>query len=141
MNRIFVDTSFIVALINERDEYHRQASRLADQYEEYPFIITDAVLLEVGNSLARTYKQEASETIEEFLASESEEIKIVHLTPDLFMRGVTMYKSHEDKTWGLVDCISFIVMREAGIHRALTLDRHFEQAGFEILMKPDSASS
>lgn len=66
-NKIFVDTLFVVALINQRDQYHQQASELADRLQNYPLLTTDAVLLEIGNALARNYKNEAVEIIEEFL--------------------------------------------------------------------------
>jgi hypothetical protein len=33
------------------------------------------------------------------------------------------------------NCISFIVMREAGVNQALTFDQHFVQAGFQALMR------
>lgn len=52
---IFIDTSFIIALINERDQYHSQAVDLADHYIDQAIVITDAILLEIGNSLARKY--------------------------------------------------------------------------------------
>ena len=105
-NRIFIDTLFVIALINRRDQYHQQALDLAEQFEGHPLLVTDAVLLEIGNALARSYKQEAIEIIEQFLAAE--EVEVVHLTPRLFAQGFTLYKSHQDKAWGLVDCISFI---------------------------------
>jgi hypothetical protein len=38
----------------------------------------------------------------------------------------------------MVDCISFVVMRQAGITSALTFDRHFEQAGFHPLMRDNT---
>jgi len=38
-----------------------------------------------------------------------------------------------DKEWGLVDCLSFVIMRERGITEALTPDRHFTRAGFKAL--------
>ena len=38
-----------------------------------------------------------------------------------------------DKHFSLTDCTSFVVMRELGLRRALTTDRHFSQAGFEAL--------
>jgi len=132
-NRIFIDTLFVIALINRRDQYHQQALDLAEQFEGHPLLVTDAVLLEIGNALARSYKQEAIETIEQFLTAE--EVDVVHLTPRLFAQGFTLYKSHQDKAWGVVDCISFIVMREAGVNRALTFDQHFVQAGFQALMR------
>ena len=130
-NRIFVDTVFVIALINQRDQYHQQASELADRFEGYPLLTTDAVLLEIGNALARGYKQEAIEVIEQFLASDEVEIK--RLTPYLFEQAFELYKQHRDKDWSLVDCISFVTMREAGMSQALTFDRHFVQAGFEVL--------
>jgi len=33
-----------------------------------------------------------------------------------------------------VDCISFVVMCEAGAHQALTFDQYCVQAGFQALM-------
>jgi uncharacterized protein len=131
-NRIFIDTLFVIALINRRDQYHQQALDLSEQFEGHPLLVTDAVLLEIGNALARSYKQEAVEIIARFLAAE--EVDVVHLTPDLFAQGFALYRSHQDKAWELVDCISFVAMREAGLHQALTFDQHFVQAGFQALM-------
>lgn len=133
VNKIFVDTLFVVALINQRDQYHQLASELADSLETHPLITTDAVLLEIGNALARNYKDEAVEIIEHFLASD--EVEIVRLTPELFAEAFALYKTHQDKTWGLVDCISFVVMKQAGVTQALTFDQHFVQAGFQALMR------
>jgi predicted nucleic acid-binding protein len=132
-NQIFIDTLFVIALINRRDQYHHQALDLAEQLEGHPLLVTDAVLLEIGNALARRYKQEAVAILEQFVAAE--EVEVVHLTPRLFAQGLALYKSHQDKAWGLVDCISFIVMREAGVTQALTFDQHFVQAGLQALMR------
>ncbi len=42
------------------------------------------------------------------------------------------YKGHPDKAWGLVDCFSFVVMKEGRLKVALCFDKHFRQAGFEV---------
>ena len=94
-------------------------------------ITTDAVLLEIGNALARSFKQEAIVIIEQFLTAD--EVKIVHLTPELFTKSFALYRQYQDKTWSLVDCISIVVMREADISQVLSFDRHFIQAGFTVL--------
>jgi predicted nucleic acid-binding protein len=128
---IFIDTSFIIALINERDQYHTQALDLSDLYIDQALAITDAVLLEIANSLARRYKNEAIEVIEQFL--NSEDVEVIRLTPAIFDRAFELYKTRPDKEWGLVDCVSFIVMQDRHIQEVLTFDQHFAQAGFLIL--------
>ena len=128
---IFIDTSFIIALINERDQYHTQALYLSDRYIDQAVVITDAVLLEIANSLARRYKNEAIEVIEQFL--DSEDVEVIRLTPEIFDRAFELYKTRPDKEWGLVDCVSFIVMQDLHIQEVLTFDQHFAQAGFQIL--------
>jgi predicted nucleic acid-binding protein len=128
---IFVDTSYVIALMNVRDQFHLQAVELANRFAGEPLITTDAVLLEIGNALARNFKLEAAAIIEQFLAAD--EVTIVHLTPELFTKGFALYRQYQDKTWSLVDCISIVVMREASISRVLGFDSHFVQAGFTVL--------
>lgn len=130
----FIDTQFVVALVNERDQFHERATKFARQYVGQPLLTTDAVLLEIGNALARNFRQEAVGIIERFLSSEN--ITIVRLTPELFDEGFILFKSYADKHWGLVDCVSFIAMRQARIQDALTVDHHLVQAGFNALLLP-----
>ena len=59
---------------------------------------------------------------------------MVHLSPELFEEAFDLYKNYLDKDWGMVDCVSFVVMRKHGAEAALTFDRHFVQAGFQALM-------
>lgn len=40
-----------------------------------------------------------------------------------------------DKEWGLVDCASIHVAKNMGIKDIFSTDHHFEQAGFQILLK------
>ena len=42
----FLDTSFIIALINERDQYHQTANDLANYYDDSFLVTSDAILLE-----------------------------------------------------------------------------------------------
>lgn len=128
-----MDTLFIVALINKRDQYHQKALELAQKFENHPLIITDAIFLEVGNALSSLYKQESAELIETFIASD--EVEVIRLNPDLFEKALMLYKQYQDKSWGLVDCVSFVVMQENQVTQALTFDQHFVQAGFQALMR------
>jgi len=128
----FIDTSFVVALINQRDQYHVQAVELASQFDKRSLVTTDAVLLEIGNALARNFKEASIQIIEYFLTSD--EVEIIPLNTQLFARAFELYRSHLDKSWGLIDCVSFVVMRDFGLNESLTADKHFEQAGFAVLL-------
>ncbi|HZH89310.1 MAG TPA: PIN domain-containing protein [Pyrinomonadaceae bacterium] len=131
MTEVFVDTSFVIALVNHKDQFHAQAAAMADLYDGRELVTTEAVLLEIGNGLARNFKAEAIEIIENFISAD--EVRIVPLDAELFQKSLILYKSHQDKAWGLVDCSSFIVMRELGIVDVLTVDHDFKQAGFNML--------
>ena len=130
---IFLDTLFVVGLVNRRDQYHRKAIELSERFESSPFLTTDVVLLEIGNALAKGYKQESIEIIKEFLPSADTEI--IHLNPKLFQQAFKLYQTRNDKEWGFIDCVSFVVMKEKGILQALTFDKHFAQTGFQVLMR------
>jgi hypothetical protein len=135
ISQAFLDTGFVIVLINERDQYHQQALDLADIYEQYLLVITDAVFLEIANALSRNYKQEAIQVIEELNSSEN--VEVVRLTPEFFERTFDLYKKRQDKSWGLVDCLSFIIMQNQNINFALSFDQHFIQAGFQLLTFPN----
>ncbi len=63
-----------------------------------------------------------------------ERIELISMTPTLLESGWKLYSERSDKAWGIVDCISFVVMEQFGINETLTADRHFEQAGFLKLL-------
>ena len=131
LNSVFVDTSFVIALINERDNNHLAALELADVFENNSLIITDCVLLEIGNALSKNFRAESVEIIRYFLTSK--EASVVNLNPVLFNKAFSFYETHDDKSYGLVDCVSFVVMTEMAINRVLTFDKHFAQAGFVVV--------
>ncbi len=130
-SRIFVDTSFVLALINEKDQYHEPAKILSRQFETSSLITTDGVLLEIGNALAKDYREEAVETIKTLRHSKTVEVRTID--SELFEKGFAVYQKYDDKKWGLVDCLSFVVMWEVGVTEVLTFDDDFRQAGFVVL--------
>ncbi len=59
---------------------------------------------------------------------------LISIDEELYEAGWKLYAKRPDKDWGIVDCISFIVMQRQGITEALTTDKHFKQAGFIKLL-------
>ena len=49
--------------------------------------------------------------------------------------GMSAVLAANRKKLSLVDCVSFAVMRASGAKRALAVDSHFEEQGFEVIPK------
>lgn len=136
MIEVFLDTSFAIALSSITDQHHGKAIELAHQLEtrQIKLVTTEAILLEIGNALSKSQYRIAAVQLLESLESDPN-VKIIPLTKDLYIAGFSLFKKRHDKQWGLVDCLSFIVMQNRGITDALTADSHFQQAGFQALLK------
>lgn len=134
---VFIDTSGWIALLNADDVLHGQATQVLERLAVSPrlLVTTDWVLAETGNGLARLpARGRLVLAVKRFVQSDHSEL--VRISPEAFQRTLELYAQAADKTWGLVDCASFVVMRDAGIQEALTVDRHFSQAGFRCLLEP-----
>jgi hypothetical protein len=81
---LFVDTGYILALVNENDQHHAEALVLSERYDGQPIVVTDAVLLEIGNALSRMDRNAAVQIIQDL--RESQGATVVNLTPALFIR-------------------------------------------------------
>lgn len=135
-NRVFLDTAFVVALSIETDIFHEKALALSEEIEaqEIHLITTRAILLEIGNSLARNIFRKTGVDVLAALEVDKN-VTIVPFTEELYQAARQLYRSRMDKEWGLIDCVSFVTMQELNLTEALTTDRHFEQAGFKPLMR------
>ena len=133
---VFIDTSALVALINDKDKLHRQAIEIIEQLRRQNCILitTEFIILEVANELRNPiYRNRVVNYINDLRNYKN--IRIISVNTKLFQNGWSLYSTREDKEWSLTDCISFIVMQENNITEAFTSDRHFEQAGFIKLIK------
>ncbi len=136
MAEVFLDTSFAIALSATTDQNHARAVDLANQLEESNtrLVTTQAILLEIGNALSKQRYRMAVVQLLESLTSDPN-VEIVPLTNELYNAAFNLFRHRIDKEWGLIDCISFVVMQERGILEALTADDHFKQAGFQALLR------
>jgi predicted nucleic acid-binding protein len=137
-NEVFLDTSYAVALSSPKDSLHQKAVHLATQIKATGtlMITTQAVMLEIGNSLSKQHYRRAAVSLLYALEADPR-IENIPLSKSLYDRAFQLYRNRMDKEWGLIDCVSFVVMSERGITDALTADIHFQQAGFRALLCED----
>jgi len=136
ISSVFIDTSAWLALLNQSDAFHLKAKSVRDDLlkTKMKFLLTNYVLVEIANSLSRIpWRSSAIQLITSIKASEN--IKIAEIDREIFDEAWKLYSDRADKEWGLTDCTSFVVMKRNAIKEAFTNDHHFEQAGFNILLK------
>jgi uncharacterized protein len=132
MNAVFLDTVGLVALWDVGDQWHVSAEMAYALVaaERRSFVTTRFVLLECGNAAAgRPYRHHVS-VLREKLELRDE---LVVPTDEDWRVAWEAYDRGEAAQAGIVDHVSFTVMRRLGIIEAFTNDRHFQAAGFETL--------
>jgi hypothetical protein len=133
---VFLDTSAWLALTNKSDTFHAKAKKARSKLlkAKSKCYVTDYVIVEVANSLSRNPWRAASIQLINSIHS-SDNIEIIRIDQDIYDEAWNLYSSRKDKEWGLTDCTSFVVMKRYAIGDAFTNDHHFEQAGFNLLLK------
>jgi predicted nucleic acid-binding protein len=133
MSTVFADTHYFVALFNPRDQDHAKATAFTQSFGGR-MVTTDWVIVELADAFAQQPNRDKFVAIFQSLRA-LRELSIVPADRELLLAGFDLYAKRADKNWSLTDCISFVVMERQQIARALTGDHHFEQAGFEVLLK------
>lgn len=132
-DRLFLDTVFIQAILNRRDQYHERAQLLLPRVRTASEVwTTEAVLVEVGNALSGADRLSVVDFVRR--CYQTVNMRIVTVDTALLNAALTLYASRLDKAWGLTDCLSFTVMEQQGLITAATADEHFLQAGYRALM-------
>ena len=135
--RYFLDTAFVPALLNRRDQFHPQARAfLARVRTAVEVWITEAVLVEIGNALSARNRIAAAKFVRE--CYETSNMRVVAVDTVLVQRALDHYEVRPDKDWGLTDCISFVVMKDKDLAEAVTSDSHFQQAGYRARLVEQS---
>jgi predicted nucleic acid-binding protein len=99
-------------------------------------LVTEYVLWETVNALSKAPDRAKAHVLLEHVRT-SGNYDSIAASPDLFEAGLRFHAERPDKDWSLTDCISFLVMQERNLTRALAYDHNFEQAGFEALLRRD----
>jgi predicted nucleic acid-binding protein len=129
---IFVDTSAFYALMDRSDAYHDIAKKLwtALLDEEINLKTTNYIIIEtlallqsrLGFEAAHLYSSDILGLLDIYWVDEQK-----HKLAFELWRGLGR------KKLSLVDCVSFITMRNYKLETVFGFDRHFDEQGFKIL--------
>jgi predicted nucleic acid-binding protein len=132
MEKIFIDSSALYALISTKDSDHERAVSSWDvltQSDISPltnnYILTECYAL-MQNRLGLDYVRELQIHIIPLL-------EIVWVDEEQHNAAVHQVLSSNRRNLSLVDCSAFDVMRRLGIETVFTFDEHFREHGFTII--------
>jgi predicted nucleic acid-binding protein len=128
--RVFLDTSYYIAILYPHDRWHLRAVRALNASDE---VFTSSLVINETVSLmqARGNFSAAVEFLRETRTHPS--VQIVHVDPVIQSEAWDMFARWGSAGANAVDCTSFAVMRRFGIRKALSFDAHFRSAGFAAL--------
>jgi uncharacterized protein len=132
MKSAFLDTAGLLALWDTDDQWHAAADTVFSELcrGKIRLLTTSFVLLECANAAARRPFRQAVARLRERMETTT---MLIFPTEQDWRQAWTEYASSATGQPGVVDCVSFAVMRRLGIRQAFTNDRHFHEAGFETL--------
>lgn len=132
MRFVFLDTVGLLALWDETDQWHEQASPIYEALlvEDFVAVTTPYVLAECANAAARRSFRRDVVALREQLESDE---RLIFPDEELWRAAWSAYAADPPGGPSLVDQLSFAVMRRFGLREAFTNDRHFRDAGFEPL--------
>jgi uncharacterized protein len=136
MIEVFLDTTYAIALSNQADVFHQKAVQLAEQIEAAGILLvtTQLVLVRISNALSRQHYHEAAVSLLQAIDTDPN-VDTIPLSESIYHDAYKLFCKQADKQWDMVDCISFIVMKEHGIKDALTTNLHFQQMGYCSLLR------
>lgn len=130
MNGVFLDTVGMIAVWDTSDQWHQAAVEAFNELLNHtvPLITTSYVLLECGNAASRRPYRRRVNALRTQLQSAG---LLVDPSKEEIEAAWQAYDRGEAGDAGIVDQLSFAVMRRLGLRRAFSNDSHFHAAGFE----------
>lgn len=131
---VFIDSSGFIATFDDRDSYHPAAveawRHLAKTGEGA--LTTDLVIAETVSHLRRRTGWEQTRRAGASIFN-ARAVDIAFCDRELIGAAWRDFLRNADPRLSLCDSVSFVIMRERGVTKAFTFDRHFMAAGFALL--------
>ena len=127
---VFMDTVGLLAIWDQSDQWHKAAHACFGQLlgSHAELITTTFVLLECGNASARRPYRASVNRLRKQLENGN---RLVTPTADDWQKAWLNYENSEAAGAGIVDHISFVVMRRLGITTASPMTNIFAPPGWK----------
>jgi predicted nucleic acid-binding protein len=131
---IFVDTGFLYALVDERDQNHQRVIGVIDEYRNQDlenFGLTTNHVVDETITLIRKRAHRDRGVAHDIAVEVGQKLydgvfgRVHHVTPSEERKAFEYFARHKDKVYSMTDCVSFVIMDAYKITEALTVDADF----------------
>ena len=133
VNEIFFDTSGFFTIIDERGDLHQKAVEwLRSRRGKVRPVTTEWI---VGETCTLLVARKRPHLVAKFLDYLDLSTALLLINPDdTLLRLAKAMIRRQAEGYSFVDCLSFCLMKERKIAKALTTDAHFLKAGFSAVL-------
>ena len=119
---IFVDASYLIALIVEKDQWHNDAVKLLEKLKSEDKIITEAMIIESLNLIGSCHGGKVG-----YLTFKYIKDNFTIFKSDTLLEESLRYYLKFDGTLSLADCTAIHTMKENRINKILSFDDDFDK--------------
>jgi uncharacterized protein len=128
MNRAFIDTGAIYALVSAADRHHQDAVRFLESWIQRKniFLLSDLVFIETMTLTKRRLGAAAAIRIGQELR-ENRLFSWIPSTSELEKETWLSFQRHKDKAWSYTDCALLVLTHRLKAANVFAFDDHFRQ--------------
>lgn len=128
MDRVFLDTSFLIGFVNSDDRHHETSRELMKKFKSP--IISDYVFVETLNVLYSRTDHRTAKNFGEYLRKS--QINIVKTDTTIFEKSFEIFRENDNS---FTDASIVAAMNTLGLEKLATFDEDFKK--YEIKLVPE----
>lgn len=122
---IFGDSSFFIALVDRKDQWHRAAKALLPVLAGETILISDLIIAESVTIIGRRSGGKAGEQLYHYFMDNCERVG----TDEKMLNGSMQVFLRYDGTLSVSDAVSVFIMKREKINRIISFDADFDKVG------------
>lgn len=131
---VFVDTSFFKAVIDEKDNFHQEATQILKELKEkeISFVTSNFILDESFTLIRIKCGLKIALEFRRYLEESSIVLRIARVTV-ADEAGAWEYFVKDWSKLSFTDCVSFAMMKRLELKQVVAFDDHFKRAGYKLI--------
>ena len=120
---IFVDSSYFIAIVDKKDQWHKKALKLSDYFKNKSVVVSSFIISEVITEIGKRSGGKVGYNLYNYFEDSCD---IVHIDKDLLAESMEVFLKY-DGTLSLADASSIVVMDMLIIKEIVSFDSDFDK--------------